>query len=253
MKKTKLAAIIGLSVCMLASGCARHKDVETETPTEMEPYYNNVEDWYDADGNILMPVIRDGDLWLNNLVYLDRRKLCELPDELLKTATTSELVILMTQCPRNYYMIKLDDIKFGMEEVKKTFNGLRELLNREDCVEEVLKFYNDYQIPEKKSFHEEEAIEAGLTDIEDMLRVENFRKQISEDLQVRYALNSCEWVLTQEDIVNQLSDEQIKEIVKAVKEKNAQLQETEYADSIVNYLLYAASYHDPYWVDRYGL
>ena len=36
MKKTKLAAIIGLSVCILASGCARHGSVATgsTTPTQ---------------------------------------------------------------------------------------------------------------------------------------------------------------------------------------------------------------------------
>ena len=33
MKKTKLAAIIGLSVCMLVSGCARHGSIATGSTT----------------------------------------------------------------------------------------------------------------------------------------------------------------------------------------------------------------------------
>ena len=135
MKKTKLAVIIGLSVCMLVSGCARHGEIDTETPAptervteapqnetlevrEAKPYYSNIDDWYDSDGKIVMPITQNRELWLNSPGYLDRIKLCALPEELLKSVSTADLVVLMTQCPRNYYMNMYGDVEEGMKEVE---------------------------------------------------------------------------------------------------------------------------------------
>lgn len=259
-----------LAVSVVFSGCARHGEIDTETPAptervteapqnetlevrEAKPYYSNIDDWYDSDGKIVMPITQNRELWLNSPGYLDRIKLCALPEELLKSVSTADLVVLMTQCPRNYYMNMYGDVEEGMKEVEAGFNGLRELLEREDCAEEVLKFYKNYQIPEKKSFREETASEAGLTEIEDIIKVEEFNKQLDDDAEVGYALNSYEWVLTRAPIVNKLSDEQLQEIVKVMQEKNAQLQKTEYADSIENYLLKAAGERMLPCLYRYGL
>ena len=80
-----------LAVSVVFSGCARHGEIDTETPAptervteepqnetlevrEAKPHYSNIDDWYDSDGKIVMPITQNRELWLNSPGYLDRIK-----------------------------------------------------------------------------------------------------------------------------------------------------------------------------------
>ena len=143
MKKIKLATIICLSVCMLVSGCARHgstgaaatdsitdtessvqADTETETETETEairecqPYYSNPADWYDADGNMVMPISLDEEKWQSSPIFEDRCNLCTIPQTIIDKASTEELAKMVIECKMNYLIDLYGDVDEGMNTVQ---------------------------------------------------------------------------------------------------------------------------------------
>ena len=232
MKKTKLAAIIGLSVCILASGCARHGstgvaatdsitdiassaqvDAETETETETEairecqPYYSNPDDWYDADGNMVMPISLDEEKWQASPIFEDRCNLCTIPQTIIE----------------------------GMNTVYKNFNGIRELLKRNDCGTVVLKLYSEYTIPQKKHFDyslidESLSIEESNKQFQEIFSNEEYCRQINEDALVGYNLHVPEWILTRPEVMEQFSEAERESVEDTVKRKYDELNKTEFKD-----------------------
>ena len=104
-------------------------------------------------------------------------------------------------------------------------NAMRELLAREDCAEAVLKYYEDYDIPLHRAFDYslisedwewQEFIDKSL----DIFDNEEYSAQINRDIFVKYNLNCCEWLMTQESYIKQLSDEQCIRTVEAVRKKS---------------------------------
>ena len=260
MRKTKLAAIIGLSVCMFASGCARHGstgvaatdsitdiassaqvDAETETETETEairechPYYSNPDDWYDADGNMVMPISLDEEKWQSSPIFEDRCNLCTIPQTIIDKASTEELAKMVIECNMNYLIDLYGDVDEGMNTVYKNFNGIRELLKRNDCGTVVLKLYSEYTIPQKKHFDyslidESLSIEESNKQFQEIFSNEEYCRQINEDALVGYNLHVPEWILTRPEVMEQFSEAERESVEDTVKRKYDELNKTEFKD-----------------------
>lgn len=70
-------------------------EMYAESLMDFEPYYDNPADWYDSDGNVRMPILEDYDLWENSPVFADRCQLCAIPQAVLDSISTKDLVELV--------------------------------------------------------------------------------------------------------------------------------------------------------------
>ena len=85
---------------------------------------------------------------------------CQIPLEILRTLTTKELVEISLNYPLfNNYMAFNDERK-GVNSIITRFNGLRELSQRADCVNELIQAYVNFPIitqipkdPNSKFYH----------------------------------------------------------------------------------------------------
>lgn len=261
MKLRANIVIILLLAVSLTVGCSKRNDVaqigetletttekptkaqapDIETPTiemvEYEPYYSEPGDWYDDNGRLREPV--EDNLWYHTPVIADMSRLCAVPEEVLNKASTRELVELVVNSRLNC-LGETGEYDAGMELMRMRYNAMRELLAREDCAEAVLKYYEDYDIPLHRAFDYslisedwewQEFIDKSL----DIFDNEEYSAQINRDIFVKYNLNCCEWLMTQESYIKQLSDEQCIRTVEAVRKKSEELQKSDYSKSISNY------------------
>lgn len=74
---------------------------------------------------------------------------CQLPDKFLKKLSTYELLKLTEEYPMLGEIYAADTTEEGFRNVADSFNGLRELLSREDCLEVVCEEYKNLTFPEK--------------------------------------------------------------------------------------------------------
>jgi len=85
---------------------------------------------------------------------------CQIPLEILSTITTKELVEISLNYPQFNNYIAFNDEREGVNNIIKRFNGLQELSQRTDCINELIIAYENYPIitqiqtePNSESYH----------------------------------------------------------------------------------------------------
>ena len=104
-----------------------------EPPAPTEPYY----DIY------VYPVYSGSDEWKALSDKGERMAACQLPEEYLRTAKTADLLATVLDYP---YLIDIDaypDKGLGLDVAVHSFNGLAELMQREDLKETIQHFEID--------------------------------------------------------------------------------------------------------------
>lgn len=206
-------------------------------------YYSDITDWYDKDGKIQMPIVLDENLWQSTPIFSERCELCTIPESVLKEASTEELLQLVISNKLNYLISMYGNVDDGMQRIVKHFNGIREILNRDDCGEVVLDFYNKIRIPSKMMFDitcletEDSDITEFTDDAINVLQNEKCCEQLDYDANIKYAISISEWILSQENVSSKFSDDQKKVVIESVINKNKEKSNTEYADYIENFFM----------------
>lgn len=88
------------------------------------------------------------DEWKNLPSHAERVKRLQLPETVLKSMSTQDLIDACKQYPFLTEIVFYNSLQEGFENVAKDFNGLRELLNRKDAASRILKHYQKLD-PEK--------------------------------------------------------------------------------------------------------
>ena len=70
---------------------------------------------------------------------------CQVPNDILKDISTSELMKLCFNYPLVYDVLAFSSTQTGMNEFKKNFNGLNEFVQRKDAADLLIKRYSDIQ------------------------------------------------------------------------------------------------------------
>ncbi|MCQ2495167.1 MAG: hypothetical protein MJ131_01085 [Lachnospiraceae bacterium] len=73
---------------------------------------------------------------MNNWPYGNHQEMvdiCQIPEDILMCMSTEELFETVLYYPLNIDILFYDDVDFGYEIVKKYFNGLNELIRRDNC------------------------------------------------------------------------------------------------------------------------
>lgn len=139
--------------------------------------YSDASDWYE-NGQVKFAIDIFDDQWKELYTQEEMINACQLPAELLEKLTTEELLKLTEQYPLLGNMYEFGIKTEGLEYLADSFNGLRELLNRDDCVDVVYSEYCNLKIPEKQTidysgYETEEELVAYINTImkdEDMLK-----------------------------------------------------------------------------------
>ncbi|NQU88143.1 MAG: hypothetical protein HQ541_20545 [Mariniphaga sp.] len=82
--------------------------------------------------------------WENLDAYQDKLNAYNIPTNILKKISTSELVKTCLKYPELRLIFTRNDIQSGYSYIRSKFNGFRELETREDAGQELLRTYKSY-------------------------------------------------------------------------------------------------------------
>lgn len=77
-----------------------------------------------------------------------REKSCQIPEEILKNLTTDELIETVLNYPFLMDIYAYDSYQKGFKAVSERFNGLNELLQREDVADKLITKYKNTEVAE---------------------------------------------------------------------------------------------------------
>jgi hypothetical protein len=95
--------------------------------------------------------------WKNYKTNSERIAACQIPDNILVSLSTEDLLELCLQYPLRIDILAYDNILEGLDRYSRTFNGFQEFINRDDAADVLLKKYkkiNPQKIEEQKLFKE---------------------------------------------------------------------------------------------------
>ncbi|ADL53736.1 hypothetical protein [Clostridium cellulovorans] len=124
-----------------------------------------------------------------------REKSCQIPEEVLKSLTTDELIETVLNYPFLMDIYAYDSYQKGFNAVSKKFNGLKELLKREDVADKLIAKYKSIEV----------ADDVASSEIFD--------------------LASVEVLLRQDEVISKLNDTSKNEVEKEVENKYMQKKE----------------------------
>lgn len=188
MKNIKRILSLGLCVTVIV-GSSVIPVFATETNTEIE---NEVEEYEYS----LQP---DTEEWAQ-LNHGERVLACQIPEETLIDMTTEELVTAVLNYPCFIDMIFYNSYQDGFEVVKDNFNGLQELLNREDSGSCLLDVYRNVNLVQ-------------------IINSNNEDEKFDDSLNMLY----LETILAQPEISETLSNEELTELMELI-ENNYEIQ-----------------------------
>lgn len=113
---------------------------------------------------------------------------CQIPDKILKAMTTRGLVETYLNYPMLSDLMFFDSLQAGLNQIILRFNGLQELLNRQDSGTILLERYKAMD-PEQEYRHWKEAgmlnaYTLGLSSIEALLAHESILAKMSESTKI---------------------------------------------------------------------
>jgi hypothetical protein len=157
------------------------------------------------------------------------RELSQIPQEVLSDISTEELVTLILEYPFLCDINAFDSVEEGYANLKNQFNGINELLEREDCIDILLDTYENYEIPDKKIIDYSAIMsgDEGIKTYNDFIENKENREEIYEDGAVYETIRITEMLLL-DAISNRASSDNIKRFMNAYSNKLEQKNNSEY-------------------------
>lgn len=131
------------------------------------------------------------DEYIDILDHNEKVSLCQLPDSLMSSLSTDELLDWILDYPLLEEIYAYDNEQIGFNAVYEQFNGLQELLDRDDAGETILEKYKSTQVINSISETNNSILELAFVEI----------------------------LLMQEDILNQFSIDETAEVFNEVEAK----------------------------------
>lgn len=116
----------------------------------------------------------------------ERVEAAQIPEEVLKKMNTDELIEAVIKYPLLCELYAYNEFRTGFEQVYDSYNGIRELLNRDDAGNKLINFYNSL----------------------------NDSRYISED---RTDIMNLQIILAQPEFTNKLDNQQIEVLLKSTR------------------------------------
>ena len=138
-------------------------------------------DWIAEEGTYMFPVNPNSEEWNELGTAEEMREATQIPESLLKEMSTQELIIMIENYPLLCDLYAYNSLQEGYEQVKKQFNGIKELLSRPDSYAELIAAYEAFVIPKVQKI-----------DYDNILLADDYADKINALVQDE---QSCDWVL----------------------------------------------------------
>lgn len=116
--------------------------ITTSTPT----IYADQEIAYQTTNAYDYPVKPGTDEWASFTSHTEMLDACQIPESVIENMSTSALVETVLNYPLASDMIFHNDIQAGFEAVSTHFNGIQELMSREDAATELISAYKSLDL-----------------------------------------------------------------------------------------------------------
>ncbi len=148
----KKKVILAVAICVITITVLRStNDVNASTVTNN--YIGDKQELYEKDKDNkwfeIYPLTPDDDSWKEIKRFDEMLDVCQIDQSRLVKMSTNELFDAVLNYPLLVNVFLYDTIKEGIENVKKQFNGMSELLQREDFEKILLSRYKKVEIPRK--------------------------------------------------------------------------------------------------------
>ena len=154
--------------------------------------------------------------WKNLKTHADMVAVCQLPDEFVENASTEELFDAVMEYPMMFDLFCYDTLSIGIEEVTKQFNGLHELLQREDFAKILKEKYQEQEIPKAQHYNYNNVT---LDKQDTILQDKSTREKVYRDFYDKSVSLLEEALFTQKGVFEQYSALEQKEIIFEVLDK----------------------------------
>lgn len=188
-----------LNLIMVGSILLGTVPVYGENSYHSNPARESVKAWT-MEGNVNYPVTSDSLEWKSFDTHDDMVKACNMPEQLLRTSSTQELVDLMLEYPLLGDLYLYDDVGTGIDVMVSESNILSEIMSRDDGAEQLLAAFENLQ----------------LYDNEDLKSTSKDNSMIQDIF--------LEGVLSREDVLEQLTSEE-RETLNIKVSKNIEIKE----------------------------
>lgn len=164
--------------------------------------------------------------WAEFSSHKEMLEVCQLPYAYLKEVSTEELLDKVKEYPLIIDILNYDDLKSGVNAVAKQFNGLQELLSREDLTSVILTKYRQAKIPTVTRYkYDEKNVSNGS-----FLDNRTSRLNIYLDMQDELETVLYEGILLQDIVAQKYSIEKKLSIIKEVAKKAFERSESKVYD-----------------------
>ncbi|MGN0481622.1 MAG: hypothetical protein ACI4EV_08630 [Lachnospiraceae bacterium] len=138
------------------------------------------------------PIYPGTDEWASYDDVREKNKLLQLPEEVL-SSTTSDLVKIVMEYPYLSDIFVFNSYRGGFNAVVNGFNGLKELIGREDAAKELLAYYEKIDFGEK----------VNTADARQVTKASNY--------------NALEVILAQPEVYNSFDESQKEKLESLIK------------------------------------
>ena len=155
--------------------------------------------------------------WAELTSHQEMLDICQLPEEILTESTTEELFDIVLDYPLLIDISFYDSFEEGLLEVAKQFNGLNELLKREDLSKVVKEKYERESVPISQRV---DYSKITIENVNELLENDSeLRKEVYLDSQEKRALSFEESLLSSEMLFDRYTKGEKAAIVKEAYEK----------------------------------
>lgn len=178
-------------------------------------------EWYDEEGKLEYPLTMDDPEWKSLPGGEGRIEVCQIPEEILQTLTTEEVLYMVKMYPHTSVHLIYDSKEEGYRQMQQYVNVIQELESREDYIEVVLKEYIEWEIPLESAFDYDKYIskENQVADMNAIIQDEEAVKLVRQDNRQAFIVEVMEMILASEKVQSQLSDEEMQIYIEALAEK----------------------------------
>lgn len=158
---------------------------------------NIVQEWINEEGVYDFPINLSSAEWNDLGTRENMLSATQIPEALLEDMETSDLIKLVLKYPLLSEIHLYENNLEGYNALKENFNGICELLSRDNAYSELLKFYIEYEIPTERIIDYSDIIEReDFADIyNQMLKNDETRELMLADCDVYNTIDVLEMML----------------------------------------------------------
>lgn len=215
--------ILSRAVKSYSAGDADLLELSMEADRNADAIYSDEASWY-LNGEVKFLINIFDEEWEKLDTQEEMIAACQIPDKLLKKFSTDELLKLTEDYPMLGNIYVGDTMKDGFRYIVDSFNGLQELLARDDCLDVVYKEYDKLTFPEYEriDYSEYKTEEELVAYVNEILQNDEMLKIALEDAKSSLVCDLLEMIM-----LEKTTEYNIETLLDAVTDKTAEKKKAE--------------------------